>query len=161
MRAIDYLPTVAEIAITIAGFAGIVAVVRSSGDMSIEQTRRVVYLVLVCTVTVVTALLPGVLTDLGLSASASAAVSSAILGISVLGLVGSFLWNIFTGGLNLIFPKLTYLVAATPTVTATVLVLSSIGVVFSPSYGLLLLGLIVNLLLALWIFVATMVWARG
>ena len=158
MNAADSLTTVAEIAVTIAGFAGIVAVFKSSGKLGSEEIRRIIFLVLVCASIIVTSLLPAALPDLGLSETSVSAVSCGILGVAGLVLGGVFAINIVSGEIHPLFPRATLVIVASITATGGVLLASAFSFGVMPSFGLLLLGEIAFLLTALWIFVATIIW---
>lgn len=62
----DALPTIAEIAITLTGFTGVVAVFRpgSAGSWSEEELQRIRAVLYICTLVPVCALIPFGLADL-------------------------------------------------------------------------------------------------
>jgi ABC-type uncharacterized transport system permease subunit len=142
------------------GFAGVVAVFRSSDRFNPEEVRRVIFLVLVCASVVVASLLPSALLDLGLPELMVIKVSSVVLGIAALVLMVSFLASIIQGQIKLLFPRATVLLVGSFFATSAVLLTAVFTPMLEVSFGLILIGELVFILAALWIFGATLLWVK-
>ena len=160
VAAADQLATIAEIAVTVAGLAGIVAVLRPSSDKSGEDVRRIAYMVVVTSCVIVTSFLPSAFIDLGFSEVTALTFSCAVLGVSALFLDAVFIYNIVRGALSIKFPKISFLIIIILSITGLSLILAASSILLAASYGLLLIGEVVFVLLGLWLFFATFVWAR-
>lgn len=160
MSALDTLSTTAEIAITIAGFAGVVAVFRSSGNFTSEEIRRIIFLVIVNGSVVITALMPNALLDMGFPKQSAISVPSFMLGVMAIFVTLAFTLSIYRGSIRLLFPKVTALLVLGVLSIGAALLLSVLTSLVVASYGLLLVGELVFILIALWIFSTTLLWVK-
>ena len=161
MNAIEYFGTVAEIAITLAGFSGLVMAFKSGSALTPEDLRRVTYILVLSFAVLVTALLPAALSDLGFSPDASIRSACLLLAFVMLGLGGNGVLAWKNAAISPHFPRGTAVSLAAAIVTALVLFLSSANIILQPSAGLLLLSQLAVLLIAGWIFLSTIIWTRA
>ena len=159
MDPIDKFDTVAEIAVTLAGFSGLVMALKFGGKLGQEELRRIVYLIVASFSVLATALLPAVLVGLGFSQLRGLDISCFVLGLVaiVLGTNGVVSWR--KAQVSPRFPKATIFSLAAALANGVLLMISAVSTIFASPAGVLLLGQVVLLLIAGWIFLSTIIWA--
>jgi len=154
----DTLPTVAEIAITLAGFIGLIVVFKpvSAAAWSDEERARVVFVLILCSLILLCALLPFALGGLQLSEAAIWGVPLVIFGAGNLFLNVSMLVRIRAKRVVIQFPWISWPILSIWILLTLSLLLSGLGLVLPFSSGLLLLGMIWSLLIGAITLIALM-----
>jgi hypothetical protein len=154
----DTLPTVAEIAITLAGFIGLIVVFKpvSAAAWSDEERARVVFVLILCSLILLCALLPFALGGLQLSEAAIWGVPLALFGAGNLFLNVSMLVRIRAKRIVIQFPWISWPILSIWILLTLSLLLSGLGLVLPFSSGLLLLGMIWSLLIGAITLIALM-----
>ncbi len=156
----DALTSVAEIAITMAGFAGLASVFKAQGKLGSEEIRRVIYLVAVSVTVVVTALMPAVISGMGFSDTVALEISCAALGLASIVFATNAMFSVVRSVITPLYPKTTYLLITLIFCQGGAQLIAVSTELLGASVGLLLAGHVVLLLLSVWIFVTTIVWAK-
>jgi hypothetical protein len=158
MSPIDALPTVAEIAITLGGFIGLIVAFRpvSAASWSDEESARVVFVLVVCSLILLCALLPFALSGLFPTESVIWGAPLVIFGTGNLFLIASMFRRIHTKRINIHFPLVSWPILSFWSLLAVALLLSGLGVLWPFSPGLLLLGMIWSLLIGTITLIALM-----
>ena len=158
MSPIDTLPTVAEIAITLGGFIGLIVSFRpvSAASWSDEESARVVFVLVVCSLILLCALLPFALSGLFPTESVIWGAPLVIFGTGNLFLIASMFRRIHTKRINIHFPLVSWPILSFWSLLAVALLLSGLGVLWPFSPGLLLLGMIWSLLIGAITLIALM-----
>ena len=158
MSPIDALPTVAEIAITLGGFIGLIVAFRpvSADSWSDEESARVVFVLVVCSLILLCALLPFALSGLFPTESVIWGAPLVIFGTGNLFLIVSMFRRIHTKRINIHFPLVSWPILSFWSLLAVALLLSGLGVLCPFSPGLLLLGMIWSLLIGAITLIALM-----
>ncbi|MEH6611723.1 MAG: hypothetical protein V7696_20325 [Halioglobus sp.] len=158
MSPIDALPTVAEIAITLGGFIGLIVAFRpvSADSWSDEESARVVFVLVVCSLILLCALLPFALSGLFPTESVIWGAPLVIFGTGNLFLIASMFRRIHTKRINIHFPLVSWPILSFWSLLAVALLLSGLGVLWPFSPGLLLLGMIWSLLIGAITLIALM-----
>ena len=152
----DALASIAEVAIGIAGFSGLVAAFsqRSGQSWRGDQKARIIYLVALSFVVIVTSLLPSAIS--GWSKSASLVWGIPMVTCGALTLTSLFVWIVLSRrhGYKLQFPRTSLsILSVSGTLQLTVL-LSGLGVILPYSSPLFVLGLLSILLFCANMFLA-------
>jgi hypothetical protein len=158
MSPIDALPTAAEIAITLGGFIGLIVAFRpvSAASWSDEESARVVFVLVLCSVILLCALLPFALSGLFSSNSVVWGAPLVIFGAGNLFLIGNMFRRIHTKRINIHFPLVSWPILSFWTLLTLALLLSGLGLLWPFSPGLLLLGMIWSLLIGAITLIALM-----
>ena len=158
MSPIDALPTVAEIAITLGGFIGLIVAFRpvSAAAWSDEESARVVFVLIVCSLILLCALLPFALSGLFPADSVIWGAPLVIFGTGNLFLIAKMIRRIHTKRINIHFPLVSWPILSFWSLLAVALLLSGLGVLWPFSPGLLLLGMIWSLLIGAITLIALM-----
>ncbi len=153
----DAFTTLAEIAATLAGFTGIIVVLRPN-TASEEQTTRVLHVLIICFMIIIGALLPFALSAFGLSDGNVWRYSCCLLGATLLAFN---LWGIVSfkkGLLTPTFPKIMFGNMLLAAIVSFCLIASAIGVFIEASPAILLAALIYLLIFASHAFTASLIW---
>ncbi len=153
----DALTTIAEIAVTLAGFTGIIIVLRQNASTD-EQVVRVLNILIICFMIIFGALTPFAL-------SAFQLPDHIVWGAPCV-LVGSFLlafdlWGIHSyrkGSLDPSFPKIMFANMIVAGLLAIALLAAGLGIWINASPALLLAALIYLIVFAGHAFTASLVW---
>jgi hypothetical protein len=158
MSPIDTLPTVAEIAITLGGFIGLVVAFRpvSAASWSDEESSRVIFVLILCSFILLCALLPFALSGLFTTNSVTWGAPQVIFGTSNLFLIANMFHRIHTKRISVHFPLVSWPIFSFWSLLALALLLSGLGVLWPFSPGLLLLCLIWSLLIGAITLIALM-----
>jgi hypothetical protein len=158
MSPIDALPTVAEIAITLGGFIGLIVAFRpvSAASWSDEERARVVFVLILCSFILLCALLPFALSGLFPTDSVIWGAPLVIFGTGNLFLIANMFRRIHTKRINIHFPLVSWPILSFWSLLAVALLLSGLGVLWPFSPGLLLLGMIWSLLIGAITLIALM-----
>jgi hypothetical protein len=158
MSPIDTLPTVAEIAITLGGFIGLIVSFRpvSAVSWSEEESARVLFVLILCCFTLLCALLPFALNGLFPADSVTWGLPLVIFGISNLSLIANMVRRIYTNRVSLQFPLVSWPILLFWGLLTLALLLSGLGVLWPFSPGLLLLGMTWSLLVGVITLIALM-----
>jgi hypothetical protein len=149
MTPVDALPTVAEIAITLSGFIGLIVVFKpvSAASWSDEERARVVFVLVLCSLILLCALLPFALSGLALSDAAIWGAPLLVFGSGNLFLIISMLFRIRAGRVHIQFPLISWPILATWILLTVAILWSGLGLFWPFSPGLLLLGTLWSLLI--------------
>lgn len=149
MTPLDALPTVAEIAITLGGFIGLLVVFKPAATASWtdEERARVVFVLLLCTMILFCALLPFALSGMIPDQSIVWGVPLLLFGFGNLILVLLMLLRIRSGRVRIQFPLISWPILVGWTVLTVCLLLSGVGVFWPQSPGVLLLGMLGSLII--------------
>jgi len=161
MGAFDRFDTIAEIAITLAGFSALVMAFRSRGGLDVEGLRRITYIVVASFVVAISAFLPTSLGAFGFSIAAGIRFTIFLLGVASLAVAINGVMAWINGIANPVFPKSTVVLMVTVFSSSVMLLLGSANFWLSPSSELLLTGQIVLLSLAGWTFLSTIIWTSA
>jgi hypothetical protein len=158
MSPIDALPTVAEIAITLGGFIGLIVAFRpvSAASWTDEESARVVFVLVLCSFILLCALLPFALSGLFSSDSVIWGTPLVIFGAGNLILIANMFRRIHTNRINIHFPLVSWPILLFWTLLTLSLLLSGLGLLWPFSPGLLLLGMIWSLLIGAITLIALM-----
>jgi hypothetical protein len=158
MSPIETLPTVAEIAITLGGFIGLIVSFRpvSAAYWSDEESARVLFVLILCCFILLCALLPFALSAMFPTDSVTWGVPLVIFGVSNLFLIASMVRRIYNNRVNLQFPLVSWPILLFWGLLTLVLLLSGLGVLWPFSPGLLLLGMTWSLLVGVITLIALM-----
>ena len=157
----DAFLTIAEIAVTLAGFTGIILIFRSNRGSGFEENIRVFNVFVTCFLIIVTALLPGTLNEFNLSDELVWGIPYVLIGLCSIGLSLYTALSSRRGLFKPIFPKITVFFAVFWPVWGFGLLLYGIGIFGAPGAALLLLTHILLLAFAGYLFGSTLIWARS
>ena len=134
----DSLTTIAEIAITLAGFTGLIAVFRSAKAWTSQELSRLGTIIAACFVCLVTALLPFGLAQFSTSGVVVWGIPLALFGLLHLWIIAYLL---AAARARRFRPSsaLSRVILTVDALIAAVLVLSPTGLILAPSQGLLIL----------------------
>lgn len=155
------LYSIAEIAITLAGFTGLLGLFRSTQNSVQGELRRIFYIFLMCFAVIIGAFLPGVIATFDPGSERGWQVSTAFLGC-VAFLVG--VWALIqfrTGSIRLSLPIASHSMAIVSLLVGMLLLAASLGIAAGPVKGYLLIGLLWLLMYSGYIFVTTLIWGTG
>jgi hypothetical protein len=163
MSPIDALPTVAEIAITLGGFIGLIVAFRpvSASSWSDEESARVVFVLVVCSLILLCALLPFALSGLFSTDWVIWGAPLFIFGTGNLFLIANMFRRIHKKRINIHFPLVSWPILSFWCLLSVALLLSGLGVLWPFSPGLLLLGMIWSLLIGAITLIALMAQSLG
>jgi ABC-type uncharacterized transport system permease subunit len=149
MTPVDALPSVAEIAITLGGFIGLIVVFKpvSAASWSDEERSRIAFVLILCMLILLCGLLPFALGGLRLSDEIIWGVPLFIFGTGNLFLIVNMLIRLHTKRVRIHFPLISWPILSAWLVLDITLLLSSLGILWPYSSGLLLLGLLGNLMI--------------
>ena len=158
MTPVDSLPTVAEIAITLAGFIGLIVVFKpvSAASWSDEERARVVFVLILCSLILVCALLPFALSGFHWSEAAIWGLPLLIFGAGNLFLNVSMLLRIRAKRIIIHFPWISWPILSAWILLNFSLLLSGLGLFLPFSSGMLLLGMLWSLLIGAITLIALM-----
>jgi len=158
MTPVDALPTVAEIAITLAGFIGLIVIFKpvSATSWSDEDRARVVFVLILCSLILLSALLPFALSELFQSDSVIWGATEILFGSGNLFLIFSMLFRIHAKRINIQFPLLSWPILVIWLLLTASILLSGLGLIWPFSAGLLLLGMLWSLLIGTLTLIALM-----
>jgi hypothetical protein len=158
MSPVDALPTVAEIAITLGGFIGLIVAFRpvSAAAWSEEESARVVFVLILCCFILICALLPFALSGLLPSDRVIWGVPLIVFGAGNLFLIVNMFRGIHTKRISIHFPLVSWPILSFWSLLSLLLLLSGLGVLWPFSPGLLLLGMIWSLLIGAITLIALM-----
>ena len=158
MLPVDALPTVAEIAITLGGFIGLIVAFRpvSADSWSDEESARVVFVLVLCSLILLCALLPFALSGLFSSDRVIWGTPLIIFGAGNLFLIANMFRRIYTKRIIIHFPLVSWPILSFWILLTLTLLLSGLGVLWPYSPGLLLLGMIWSLLIGAITLIALM-----
>jgi hypothetical protein len=143
MQPEDALPTIAEVAITIAGFTGIVLAFRpSTGEWSEAETIRIQSFFLTTAITLLCAFLPFGLVGLSSAPSIVWGVPLCIYAVLSGGQTLFFGLKIRSGAARPTLPRFAYALLLTSGCLQVLTLLSGLGLVVPYSAGLLVLALV-------------------
>lgn len=163
MLPVDSLPTVAEIAITLAGFIGLIVVFKpvSAASWSEEERARVLFVLIVCSLILVCALLPFALSGFTLPEAAVWGVPLVLFGAGNLFLNVTMLLRIRAKRIVIQFPWISWPILSAWILLNLSLLMSGLGLLFPFSSGLLLLGMLWSLLIGAITLIALMAQNMG
>lgn len=149
MTPIDALPTVAEIAITLGGFIGLIVVFKpvSAASWSDEERARVVFVLVLCSLILLCALLPFALSVLFPSEAVMWGAPLILFGAGNLFLILNMLLRIQSKRITIHFPLISWPILSIWGLLTCSLLLSGVGFLWPFSPGLLLLGMLWSLMI--------------
>jgi hypothetical protein len=149
MTPVDVLPTVAEIPITLSGFIGLIDVFKpvSAASWSDEERARVVFVLVLCSLILLCALLPFAVSGLASSAAAIWGAPLLVFGSGNLFLIINMLFRMRAGRVRIQFPLISWPILAAWSLLTVALLASGVGLIWPFSAGLLLLGTLWSLLI--------------
>ena len=158
MTPVDALPTVAEIAITLAGFIGLIVVFKpvSAASWSDEDRARVVFVLILCSLILLCALLPFALSGLFQSDAVIWGAAEILFGSGNLFLILNMLFRIHAKRINIQFPLLSWPILLIWLLVTASILLSGLGLIWPFSAGLLLMGMLWSLLIGTLTLIALM-----
>lgn len=147
MHPIDILPTIAEVAVTIAGFTAIVVSIRSqrAGTWNAEERIRIIGILTVCGLVAVCAVLPYAISDLSSNENLRWGVPLAVSGMASIIAFAIVVIAAAKRKFEFLLPQLTWPMMAVITGSSTLSILSGTGLWNPYSAGLLLLQLLAML----------------
>jgi len=146
----DVLPTIAEIAVTLAGFTAVLFAIQSysaGGDVA-GQSDRILAVLTIPAVTLVCALLPFALAGLSESDAIIWGVPLFVYALGGGSSLARTVVRIARGSARLTWPAVSYTVIAVATLLALLSLASGLGLLLPYSPGVLVVGLIWNLMAA-------------
>jgi hypothetical protein len=158
MLPVDSLPTVAEIAITLAGFIGLIVVFKpvSATAWSDEERARIIFVLILCSLILLCALLPFALSGFQLSEATIWGVPLLLFGAGNLFLNAGMLLRIRAKRIVIQFPWVSWPILSTWILLNLLVLLSGLGYLLPFSSGLLLLGMLWSLLIGAITLIALM-----
>jgi hypothetical protein len=155
---IDTLPTIAEIAITLGGFIGLIVSFRpvSAASWSEEESSRVLFVLILCCFILLCSLLPFALSGIFPIHSVTWGVPLVIFGACNLYLIAGVCHRYYAKRISVHFPLVSWPILLFWGLLALALLLSGLGVVWPFSQGLLLLGMTWSLLVGVITLIALM-----
>lgn len=158
MTPVDALPTVAEIAITLGGFIGLIVAFRpvSAASWSDEERARVVFVLILCSLVLLCALLPFALSGLLKSDALIWGIPLLFFGAANLFLIVNMLLRIHRRRVNIQFPLMSWPILSFWSLLTLAVLLSGLGLLRPFSPGLLLMGMIWSLLIGVITLIALM-----
>jgi hypothetical protein len=154
----EYLPTIAEVGITIAGFTGLIVTVRRNPSVpwSKQEQFRIIATIAICLTTVLCSSLPFALSGLPVEPQTKWSVPLLISSTTILALLGLMLRRILFGGFVIIAPWITWPLMLFMGVLALASFTSGLGLILPYSPGLLVLQLSVSLFASAVTLIATL-----
>jgi len=158
MTPIDAFPTIAEIAITLGGFIGLIVVFKpvSAASWSDEERARVVFVLILCSLILLCALLPFALSGLFQSDALIWGTTEVAYGLGNLFLIIGMLFRIHAKRVNIQFPLISWPLLAVWGLLTISILLSGVGLIAPSSSGLLLLSMLWSLLIGTITLIALM-----
>jgi len=138
MNSSDALTTIADIAIALAGFTGLIAVFRSAGNWTSQELARLTTIIAACFACLIAALLPFGLMHFSSSATVVWGIPLAVFAALHLALVG-YLAAEYRAQRFRPSGMLSHVILTADAVFAVWLMLCAAGVFLEPSMGLLIL----------------------
>lgn len=155
------LYSLAEIAITLAGFTGLLGFFRSSTSSVKGEMLRIFYIFIMCFATIVGAFLPPAISTFLPDSDAGWYVSTVYVGLVALAISVWAIVQFLTGRVGLSLPIPSYSMAIFSGLVGVTLLGASFGIVSGPVKGFLIIGLLWFLLYSGYIFVTTLFWGTG
>lgn len=155
------LYSLAEIAITLAGFTGLLGLFRSSSNPVQGELTRIFYIFIMCFATIVGAFLPPAISTFLPDSDAGWYVSAVYVGLVALAISAWALVQFLTGRVKLSLPIPSYSMAIISGLVGITLLGASLGMISGPVKGFLIIGLLWFLLYSGYIFVTTVFWGTG
>ena len=154
----EYLPTLAEVGITIAGFTGLIVTVRRNQSVawSEQEQFRIIATIVICLSTVLCSSLPFALSGLPVESHTKWSVPLLISSTTIFALLGLMLRRILFGGFVIIAPWITWPLMLFMGVLALASFTSGLGLILPYSPGLLVLQLSVSLFASAVTLIATL-----
>ena len=152
------LTVISEIAITIAGFTGMIVVLQRKKATS-EQRGRILNILLICFMIILGALTPFALDAFGLATYVVWGISCALLGVLMLVYVVRAAVTVSRGDLVPVYPMLLYALVGLFGIVGILLLTTAFGWPIEPSAAVVLSALILMVMTAGYAFTATLIWA--
>ena len=156
----DALASLAEIAITLAGFTGVVAAFRSRGSTLREQLMRITYVFLLCFIVIVSSYLPTIIVSFSGTSNLVWQVPLTLLGVSAIGIFLHATLQIIRSGITLRFPVLSYGMLLGLFLIGLLCAFASFDLLPGSQPGYLLFAEVWFIVHAGWVFVTTLFWAQ-
>lgn len=157
----ESLYALAQIAITIAGFTGLLSFFRTSGDTDRSELVRILYIFVMCFTIVIGCFLPDIVDALFPASHAGWRVATFFVGLVALGISIRGLTLFMLQHLTLSLPIASYAMGILCGLIGLALLGASLGVLPGSMQGFLLVGLLWFLLYSGYVFVTTLVWGTG
>lgn len=157
----DSLYALAQIAITIAGFTGLLGFFRHSSETDRSELIRVMYIFVMCFTIVIACFLPTMVNAFSAASHAGWRVATGFVGLVMVIFTAIGLYQFILKRMALSRPVASYAMAITSNGVGWVLLGATAGVLPGALPGYLLLGTLWLLLHAGYVFVATLVWGTG
>lgn len=157
----ESLYALAQIAITIAGFTGLLGFFRTSGDADRSELIRILYIFIMCFTIVIGCFLPDMVDAFLPAAHAGGRVATFFVGLVALGVSIRALYMFTVRHLPLSLPVTSYTIGILCGLIGLGLLGASLGWVPGSMQGYLLVGMLWFLLYSGYLFVSTLVWGTG
>ena len=155
----EVLTSMAEIAITLAGFTGLVVAFRSSKTSVVEELRRLVFIFILCFTAIVGSILPIIVDLLAPDTELSWQVTAIFLATAALAVELNAVRQVISGRITVRFPIPTYLTLSALLIVGVLQVLLLLGLLPGDPFGYLLAGILWFIVHAGYLFVTTLFWA--
>ena len=162
MKPEDALLTIAELAVTIAAFTGLVSAFRgASRKWTSDDTYRLRFLVLLSFSIIVGSILPFAISGWTQQASLIWGITSIVYGLAVVGVVGHSFYRMIYGRVALAFKGFTYTSVSLGLLIHLTILVGGSNIVFSASPQLVVLGMLWCLVHCATVFLAmlTFLWS--
>lgn len=156
----EVLTSIAEIAITLAGFTGLVVAFRSSKTSISEELRRIAYIFVFCFVAVIGSYLPTIAELFAPDTGLSWKLPVGFVAVSAVSLSGLATMQTLQKHINLQFPVISYSMIATLFSIGLMLLLVLLKVIPGNPFGYLLVAVLWFVVHAGYLFVTTLFWSR-
>lgn len=157
--AADTLLAIAEIAITLAGFTGIVLIFRSD-EPTEEETIRILNIFAICIFTVITALLPSALFEFGFETKVVWGIPVILLGFTVIAFPTLTSISYLRGKVTPVFPKFTIAIFVFWPLYGLTIMAYGFGAFGEVTASMLIATQILLLAFAGYLFVGALLWVR-
>ena len=156
----DSLSSIAEIAITLAGFTSVLAVLRSSRGALQEELLRIVYIFLLCISVVFCSFLPVIIETFSKNSELVWILPLVILGGVAVLISGMGFWQVLSGRIRLHFRVASYSMMLILLFLGLLMLGAAVRVSPGDPLGYLLLGQLWFVTYAGYLFVTTLFWAH-
>ncbi|MBD3648268.1 MAG: hypothetical protein HUJ31_12640 [Pseudomonadales bacterium] len=156
----DVLTSIAEIAITLAGFTGLLVAFRSSRTSVSEELRRIAYIFAFCFVAVVGSFLPTIAELFAPDTALPWKLPLGFVAVSALLIGGIAIVQSLQQRITVRFPIVTYSMVAVLLTVGSLLFLVLFEAIPGNPFGYLLVGVLWCVAHAGYLFVSTLFWAR-
>lgn len=157
----DSLYSLAEIAVTLAGFTGILAVFRGSSGSMQGELRRISYILALCFAIIIGAFMPGLIDAFWPEAGVGISATTALMGVTATAISIWAVTLFLSGAIVLALPVSSWSMATLNLVIGLFVIAAGLGFLPGAPEAYLRAVLLWFLLYSGYIFAATLIWGTG